>query len=453
MYRIELEEVRNEKQESLILLSKRSSVSSPRHLAHSSTLKDIKTLEDLNESVDHLLERSSEDAEVCQQIASKIQQFNKDFSKVEKNLEELYEQSLQEKQLTDEKITKLETENSELERNIRTLETKLEIFNQDGTINDSLKKIADLSGENVGANLKRGFLEVECRKLQEKNDFLAADLLRIETEHTKNLAEWSRNDKALRSKIKILENDLERAVSFEEFRKVKKELENLTVKFRELMEDYKRQNDNNQTELDLTKRSKQMCDAEKLELKNRLNECLSKIHSCQGIESSDEKIQDLSKHLSECEVNVIGEKQRADHINNLYELVKDQLNKSEERFKEYENYTKDIMHKNLILQGQLKEVEDKLCEFVDVDLYNAVKEELKGALGQIDDLSAQVGKLQEEKLVSTVYSDLQRVLLACSDHSDQKGDGTFEKRVGRVEVWFIQHQGVDEESRGVVGET
>lgn len=146
-------------------------------------------------------------------------------------------------------------------------------------------------------------------------------------------------------------------------------------------------------------RSKQMTEEEKEELKEKLNECLSKLKINDASETTEENTQTLSKKLSECEVNLIGERQRANHINNLYELVKEQLNKSEERFREYETHTKEIMHKNLELQGQLKEAEDKLCGFVDVEVYNASKEEYRKVMERENELTMMIGKLQEEKNV------------------------------------------------------
>ncbi|XP_045460169.1 centrosomal protein of 290 kDa [Harmonia axyridis] len=398
--RLELEEVRNEKQESLILLSKRSSVSSPRHLAQSSTLKDMRTLESLNENVDQLLERSSLDAKVCEEIATKMNDFNEDFAALEKQLENLYEQSMQEKKTYEDTIAKLEKKNSQLERQIQTLDEQLKIFMEDIDVEDTTKKIAELTGKNVEAELKRDYLEEECNKLQEKVEGLKKDLLEAEFKCSKTLLEVTRNDKTLRNKIRSMESRIETTISLEDHQKLKKNLENLTVKYRELTEDYKKLGENHQMEMDLIQRSKQMTEEEKQELKDRLSECLSKLKASVSEEAVDEKLQNLSKQLSECEVNMIGEKQRANHINNLYELVKEQLNKSEERFKEYENHTKDIMHKNLALQGQLKEVEDKMCECVQVELYNASKEDYQKVLERENELLELIAKLQEERNAS-----------------------------------------------------
>ncbi|KAK9884908.1 hypothetical protein WA026_009146 [Henosepilachna vigintioctopunctata] len=396
MCRNEIEELRNEKQESLILLSKRSSVSSPRHLAHSSTLKDINTLESLNENVDQLIERTEEDVQACQEISLKIADFNEQFDALEKQLEDLQKKSLAEKRYCDEKIEQLESRNAGLDCDIQSLEAKLKVFVEDQHIDDSVKEIAELTAKCIRANLKKKYLEVECGKMREKIDELRDELLKSETDLLKSTAFWSRNERAMRNKIEILQAARDGAVEMEEHRKLKKELENLTIKFRELMEDFKKQSENNQLEIRMMKTSKQMCDDEKLELKNKLVECIAELEARPVSESADEHLQVISKKLSQCEIDVVGERQRANHINSLYELVKEQLRKSEERFAECEGYAKEIVRKNLILQSQLKETEDKLCDFIDVEMFNALKKEREKLSDREQALAEQVGKLQED---------------------------------------------------------
>lgn len=68
-------------------------------------------------------------------------------------------------------------------------------------------------------------------------------------------------------------------------------------------------------------------------------------------------------------VREISEKHRADHTNNLYELVKEQLKKSEEKFVEFSKYGDGLLQKNLVLQERVAGLEDQLTLWVDPDLF------------------------------------------------------------------------------------
>lgn len=199
-------------------------------------------------------QRSTTDVQVCQEIATKMSDFNKDFAALEKQLEDLYKQSLEEKQTYEANLTQLQIKNSELQRQVQTLDEQLKVFMEDEEVEDTIKKISELTGANVKADLKRDFLETECKKLEDKAVELKKELLKAETECSKILTELKTNDKTLRNRVKVMESRLESSVTLEDHQKLKKELENLTVKYRELTQDYKKLSEMNQMEMDLVQK-------------------------------------------------------------------------------------------------------------------------------------------------------------------------------------------------------
>lgn len=225
-----------------------------------------------------------------------------------------------------------------------------------------------------------------------KNDFRTSEIY-----YKKDIDDLMLKTNNLTTNLKIANNTIEMSVKPEIYNETKTNLDNLTIKYRELIENVKELNENKETELRLLHETNKLLENEKNELKNKLIEVLKKLHSENLVQSSDEKIIKLSKKLSESEVNEISERQRANHTNNLYELVKEQLQKSEERIKEFSKYNEEILHKNLLLQEQLKNVESKLCDSIDINLYRKLQNENNKLLTENGKLQTIINE-QETKL-------------------------------------------------------
>lgn len=63
-------------------------------------------------------------------------------------------------------------------------------------------------------------------------------------------------------------------------------------------------------------------------------------------------------------VEALSQKNRADHTNNLYELVKEQLKKSEEKFVEFSKYGDGLLQKNSTLQERVVSLEDQVALWI-----------------------------------------------------------------------------------------
>ncbi|KAJ8934432.1 hypothetical protein NQ318_017133 [Aromia moschata] len=259
-----------------------------------------------------------------------------------------------------------------LEDKYAVCEIKLKILESNETDEEKLKKLDELAASNVSIARKVTYLEREAQKLSAKSENLVKESAEAQKNHARIMEELSRSNKRLETDLKIMRNLNEMSVDFEVHKQVKNDLDNVTVKYRELIETVKQESEAKFIEIKMLQEAQGNIERDKAELKTKLIEVLSKLN-LQSVTAVSDKLEKLAKQLAECEVNQMTEKQRANHTNNLYELVKEQLNKSEERFREYSKYNEDLLKRNLVLQEQLKQAEDKLCDYVDRELYKQLQ--------------------------------------------------------------------------------
>ncbi|KAJ8968110.1 hypothetical protein NQ314_002465 [Rhamnusium bicolor] len=340
--------------------------------------------------------------------------FEKELHVIRQQIIMLFNEVLNDKTKLEELVKSMEGSLKNLGDEYEMSEAKLKVLAEDEAGQDKFKKIEEVVSENVLMNRKVRFLQMETTRLNLKIENLNNDIRTYQTTYTKNIAELSRANKTMENNLRILKNLNEISVDFEVFKETQKNLDDMTIKYRELTSNVKKQNEAKDTEFKMMEESQKNLEKDKAELKNKLFEVLSKV-ALQSIENVDEKVQKLSQKLAECEVSEITERQRANHTNNLYELVKEQLNKSEERFQEYTKYNEDLLKKNLILQEQLKEAEDNLCNYIDRGLYKQLQTTNNDLLKQNETLETLRSKLEEDLKLAKESFNTQQMWNNCKE--------------------------------------
>ncbi|XP_056644391.1 centrosomal protein of 290 kDa [Diorhabda sublineata] len=257
------------------------------------------------------------------------------------------------------------------EHNILLEKTKILISETD---EEKVEKINDVILTNIALNRKVVYLENENRKLCEKIEISQTEFNNMQRNHLQTINNIQLDNNKLNARLKMLTNLNSTTVDFETYKHMEKNLNEMTIKYRELSAAMQKQADDKCLEFKTLLESQKSLQLDKEELKSKLMSLLSK-QALININDSDDKSEKLSQKIAESEVKEITERQRANHINNLYELVREQLNKSEEKFAEFSKFNEELLKKNLNLQEHLKEMEEKICDYVDRTVYEKVKQE------------------------------------------------------------------------------
>ncbi|CAG9760704.1 unnamed protein product [Ceutorhynchus assimilis] len=198
----------------------------------------------------------------------------------------------------------------------------------------------------------------------------------------------------LRSKINLREKQIANLISPEAYKEVQNTLNENIKKYRTVMMEVERQKGEHDYEIEVLKRKEMDLNMENTELKDKLNKSLTKLS--QEVYKHDKNVLSLSEKLASTEIQAISEKHRADHTNNLYELVKEQLKKSEEKFLEFSKYSEGLLQKNLVLQEQIAALEDQVSIFIDPTIYKELETSLNSLLQETETIRAENNEIEKK---------------------------------------------------------
>lgn len=273
---------------------------------------------------------------------------------------------LDEKESLINKYEQAKTSEKQLEKTIKRLQNKLEEYCKTIEFGPNNSDVANkIANDFVILNRKCIFLEENQIKINSENINLKTELKTVTSDLAYKTKEFEINNNQLSLKITNLETDLQNSVPKQDFDDINKKYYDLTIKYREILNNEQKlfKEHYNVTHL---KKEVELLKNDKVYLHEELNKL--KCANLVTLENSD-----LSKKLVESELKELSEKQRADHTNSLYELVKEQLGKSEERNKEIENQNKILIASNLKLQLSQQEYHDKLINCVSEDKYDTLQ--------------------------------------------------------------------------------
>ncbi|CAG2057384.1 unnamed protein product [Timema podura] len=145
---------------------------------------------------------------------------------------------------------------------------------------------------------------------------------------------------------------------------------------------------------------------DKEELQSALQAAREKLHSLEVIVTSlsqdtvtqdthDNQISLLSKKLAALELKELNEKQRADHADKMYKILKEQIIQLEERNSELESRNSTLVAENSSLHQVERELRDNLVTFVSREELEDVTQKLKRVEKQGVELRLEKDKMQE----------------------------------------------------------
>lgn len=303
----------------------------------------------------------------------------------------MYKQFIEEKKILVSNNEETASEKANLQQTINDLTTKLQNYIKTDKNADAASKIAN---DWVQLNRKCLFLEENEKKFSLEVSKLRTEISNSRTIFTETLNDLESSRNNLRFKINILENSLRDSIPKNKTEQAYKEIYDLTSKYQELLQNVNHFHDSNNVVL--YKKEIENLNLQKDSLYFELLQLKSKAYADKH---ANDEISNLSKKLANLELNELSERQRADHINSLYDLVKEQLRKCEERCVEYDTQNKMLISSNLKLQVVQQELQDRLINCASQEDHNSVQNTVGLLKEELQDLKTINGKLVTKNAV------------------------------------------------------
>nr|XP_031834342.1 centrosomal protein of 290 kDa isoform X1 [Nomia melanderi] len=266
-----------------------------------------------------------------------------------KQLQEAYENEAEEWSRQKDSLTQ---QNEELTSEIEKLKLQLEVYEQTMKVleegEDEIRKAfvvktreyVEAAGELIVVQRKNNAFQQLLNKETAKVYREQKEAIKNETNLRKSLADASKHNKILEREISTLQSNLSNSISKAAYNELNEKHEELSIRLRDLLENsIVLQNDKEvqvlRKELDLMKQEK-----------DQIIELLKK-------EVVFENEEDLTSQLKEAKANELLEKQRADHVTSLHEILQVQLSKCEENVKELATAKSELQEQLIILHKRL----------------------------------------------------------------------------------------------------
>lgn len=312
-----------------------------------------------------------------------------------KRLQEAYKNETEE---WEKQKTSLTEQNDELKNEIEKLKHKLDVYEQSAKIleggEDEIRKAfviktkeyAEASSEVLIANRKNFALQKLLNKETTKAYQTQKEAIRNENYLNKALADFTKHNKILERELSILQSNLFNSVSSAIYNELREKHEELSIRFRNMMENNLVLGNDN--EMEILKKELELITQEK----DQVVEYLQKeIHS-----KSDQDL-NLTEKLREAEAGELLEKQRADHVTSLHEILQTQLSKCEGNLKEVAAAKSELQEELIILHKRLfKDLHFERTQQVDDNKVQELKDNNAVLQIEIENLKKQLQIAQEE---------------------------------------------------------
>lgn len=312
-----------------------------------------------------------------------------------KKLQEAYKNETEE---WEKQKTSLTEQNDELKNEIEQLKHKLDVYEQSAKIledgEDEIRKAfviktkeyAEASSEVLIANRKNFALQKLLNKETTKAYQAQKEAIRNESYLNKALADSTKHNKILERELSILQSNLFNSVSSAIYNELREKHEELSIRFRNVMENNLVLGNDN--EIEILKKELELITQEK----DQVVEYLQKeIHS-----KSDQDL-NLTEKLREAEAGELLEKQRADHVASLHEILQTQLSKCEGNLKEVAAAKSELQEELIILHKRLsKDLHFERTQQVDDNKVQELKDNNAILQIEIENLKKQLQIAQEE---------------------------------------------------------
>lgn len=342
-------------------------------------------------------------------VKEKLKFYQKEFDDIHQQFAKVADELISQKEVLNGRICNLKKQNSTLVDIIKVYKAKLGEYifqtNLNETCATKVHHSAELAANVVVLNRKCVYLECENNSLEETIKQLEINLSNTKSAFLHKISKMARKIKKMANRFSIFENQCKTHVDATILQTMQEKLDNISLKYRILQQDYQSISTKDNVATTILNKSVELLQNEKNKLMLHLTATMTKFY----LKDVGENAEILASKLAETEVKEITERQRANHVNNLYELVKEQLKKSEERFEELEMNNKELIQKNTILQQKLNDFQDKILNCVDLYVFKEIQSKFSNLLKQYEDLTTRNEKLLEDSKCSSKTIQTQKL--------------------------------------------
>ncbi|KOC58823.1 Centrosomal protein of 290 kDa [Habropoda laboriosa] len=280
-----------------------------------------------------------------------------------KHVQEAYKNEAEEWEKQKASLTDL---NDELKNEVEKLKHQLEVFEESAKILEEgedeirrafvmkTKEYVEASSDALVANRKNVALQQLLNKETTKAYRDQKEAVKNESYLRNSLADSSKHNKVLEREISTVQSNLLNSVSYTVYSELKEKHEELSIRFHELLE-----------------------------------------HSRKGVARKGDE--DLMEQLKEAQTRELLEKQRADHVTSLHEILQAQLTKCEENMKEVVAAKSELQEELIVLHRRLsKDARFEKTEQLDGNKVQELKDNNATLQIEIEKLKKQLQITREE---------------------------------------------------------
>ncbi|XP_069705746.1 centrosomal protein of 290 kDa isoform X2 [Periplaneta americana] len=380
-------------------------------------LSSAEIIAKLNMQMLHVLDEYHKEEEQNKILGKKVEEFNNNYNILRHQMGLLYKQYNTERNEWKKSQADFETEKEKLKENVESLQAMVKEYEEhwEALSKDEAeqKQLLAESAKRMALNMSNmKVLGRKCKALQnlenylrKENSKLKDDMGSIECAVTQRIGELQRHKEMSTFRISALQSMLEDSVPLTTLEAANKQFSELTSKYRDLLQ--KEQSLVCESQLAARLEGEmEVLQKDKEELQNALQAAREKVHSLEVLmtalnqdtvtqDTHDNQISMLSKKLATIELKELNERQRADHADKMYNILKGQLAQLEERNAEVESQNSTVIQQNLELQQVERDLKENLLTFVSRNELQDVQEKLRKSEQERIELKLEKDKLLE----------------------------------------------------------